>query len=74
MNIQKLSRNPRAIKALTGLQYQEFNDLVPLFEKSLKEIRMKRPDRKRNVGGGQKGALPDIETKLFFVLFSKEES
>ena len=69
MNIQKLSRNPRAVKALTGLQYQEFNDLVPLFEKSLNEIRMKRPDRKRNVGGGQKGALPDIETKLFFVLF-----
>lgn len=69
MNIQKLSRNPRAIKALTGLAYQEFNDLVPLFEKSLNEIRMKRQNRKRNVGGGQKGALPNIETKLFFVLF-----
>ena len=69
MNIQKLSTNPRAIKALTGLSWQEFTDLVPLFEKSLNEIRMKRPNRVRKTGGGQKGRLPTSESKLFFVLF-----
>lgn len=69
MNIQKLARNPRAIKALIGLSYQEFCDLVPVFEKSLNEIRMQRPDRIRKTGGGQKGKLPTGESKLFFVLF-----
>jgi len=30
---------------------------------------MKRPDRIRKTGGGQKGKLPTSESKLFFVLF-----
>jgi hypothetical protein len=69
MNISKLSRDPRAIKALTGLSYQEFTDLVSVFKKSLYEIRMDRRDRKRKPGGGQKGILKTTEDKLFFILF-----
>jgi hypothetical protein len=69
MNIHKLSHDSRAVKALTGLSYQEFLDLVPAFNRSLREIRMEYPHRKRNVGGGQKGKLPTIEDKLFFILF-----
>ncbi len=69
MNISKLSRDKRAIKALTGLSYQEFSDLIPVFEKSLYEIRKQKPNRKRKVGGGKKGKLPTIEDKLFFILF-----
>ena len=69
MNISNLSRDPRAIKALTGLSYEEFTDLVPAFEKSLYEIRMRRRNRKRKPGGGQKGILKTTEEQLFFILF-----
>ena len=69
MNISRLSRDPRAIKALTGLSYQEFSDLVPLFEKSIYEIQMQKRDRRRKAGGGRRGVLKTAEERLFFVLF-----
>jgi hypothetical protein len=69
MNIQKLSRDPRAMRALTGLSYEEFNDLIPTFEKSFRDIQRQKPHRQRKVGGGKKGKLPTIESKLFFILF-----
>jgi len=69
MNISKLARDPRATKALTGLNYQEFSDLIPIFEKSLYEIKKQKPNRKRKVGGGKRGKLPTMESKLFFILF-----
>lgn len=69
MNISKLAYDPRAIKALTGLSYQEFTDLLPVFERALKNLQMKKPNRQRNPGGGQKGHLPTTEAKLFFILF-----
>jgi hypothetical protein len=69
MNIEKLSRDPRAMKALTGLSYQEFADLVPSFGKAVLDIQRKKPNRQRRVGGGKKGKLPTPESKLFFILF-----
>ncbi len=69
MNIATLARNPRASKALIGMSHQEFSDLVPAFEHALIELRMQQPHRKRKVGGGQKGKLPDAQSKLFFILF-----
>ncbi len=69
MNIQKLAHDPRAMKALTGLSHQEFTNLIPSFEKSYQDILRQRPNRKRKVGGGKKGKLPTIESKLFFILF-----
>lgn len=69
MNISKLAHDPRAIKALTGLSYQEFSDLIPVFAKQLKAFQMKKPNRKRKTGGGQKGHLPTAEAKLFYILF-----
>lgn len=69
MNIQKLSHDPRAMKALTGLSYQEFEDLVPTFEKTYRDIQKQKPNRQRKVGGGKKGKLPSPESKLFFILF-----
>ena len=69
MNITKLAHDPRAIKALTGLSYQEFTDLLPVFERALERVQMEKPNRKRNPGGGQKGHLKTGEAKLFFILF-----
>ena len=69
MNIPKLSRDPRAMKALTGLSYQEFINLLPTFEQAIFDIQKQKPNRKRKVGGGKKGKLPTVESKLFFILF-----
>lgn len=57
------------MKALTGLSYQEFEDLVPTFEKTYRDIQKQKPNRQRKVGGGKKGKLPSPESKLFFILF-----
>jgi len=69
MNIQKLSRDHRAMKALTGLSYKEFSSLIPTFEKAVLDIQRHKTNRKRKVGGGRRGKLPTIESKLFFILF-----
>jgi len=69
MKIANLVRNLRVMKAVTGLSYQEFTDLVPLFEKALIAIKMENPKRMRRVGAGQKGHLPTAREKLFFTLF-----
>jgi len=55
--------------ALTGLSYQEFVDLVPVFEKALIAVKMENPQRVRRVGAGIKGHLPTTADKLFFTLF-----
>jgi hypothetical protein len=68
MNISKLSRDKRAIKALTGLSYEEFSNLVPDFKKALYQIRL-NTRKERKPGGGQKGILKTTEEKLFFILF-----
>ncbi len=69
MNISRIARDPRLCKALTGLSYQEFSDLIPVFAKALFELRMQKPKRKRKAGGGRRGKLPTNEAKLFFILF-----
>ena len=57
------------MKALTGLSYQEFTDLVPTFKRALYDIQNEKKGRKRVPGGGRRGKLPTIEDKLFFILF-----
>lgn len=69
MNISKLARDKRAVKALTGLSYEEFTDLVPTFGKALYDLTMAQPNRQRKPGGGQKGHLKTTEEKLFYILF-----
>jgi DDE superfamily endonuclease/Helix-turn-helix of DDE superfamily endonuclease len=69
MNQAKLARNPRTMKALTGLSREEFEALVPTFEKALLQAASEGKDRIRAPGGGRKGSLPTPADKLFFVLF-----
>lgn len=68
MNIEKLSNDPRGIKALTGLTYEEFDNLVESFDKELKIYRNSN-NKHRKTGGGRRGYLPRPKDKLFFVLF-----
>jgi hypothetical protein len=57
------------MRALTGLDYQEFTNLIPVFGASLKEHRLNKRNRRRAIGGGRKGHLKTVEDKLFFILF-----
>ena len=69
MNITKLARNPRAMKAMTGVSYKEFTDLAPIFERAERVHRENKPNRMRKAGGGRKGHLKTVEEKLFYILF-----
>jgi len=57
------------MKALTGMSTQEFQNILPDFERELQRCAADKPNRKRKVGGGQKGHLKTAEAKLFFILF-----
>src|SRR3989344_1401448 len=70
MNINTLHKNPRMMRALTGMSQGEFNELVPDFERELRHHALNRHNRQRKPGGGQKGHLKTVEDKLFFTLFS----
>lgn len=70
MYIATALRSDRMCKALIGLRIAEFEALVPDFAWNYAEYEAKRkPKRKRKIGGGDHGALPSIEEKLFYVLF-----
>lgn len=69
MNMAPVLKSARAMRALTGLSREEFNALVPEFEKELRIHQENQPNRKRKAGGGRKGHLPTAREKLFFILF-----
>lgn len=69
MNISKLARSPRAMKAMTGVSYEEFINLAPTFERVERTYRENKPNRMRKAGGGRKGHLKTAEDKLFYILF-----
>jgi hypothetical protein len=67
-------RNERPFRAFTGLPQKEFDRLLPDFTRCLEAIQKQRyqkhrVQRKRQPGGGRKGALSTPELKLFFILF-----
>jgi hypothetical protein len=69
----KLKRNRRKCVALTGLTPKEFGALLPPFARAYAEQypaekTMTGKPRKRQVGGGRKGVLQEIEQKLLFIL------
>jgi hypothetical protein len=69
MNINTLHKNPRMMRALTGMSLPEFSELLPQFELELYQYYAGQPNRQRKPGGGKPGHLPTIEAKLFFILF-----
>lgn len=67
-------RDDRQFKALTGISFDEFQQLLPVFTESYHELIQKRYEsqqdlRQRKPGGGQKGKLASMELKLFFILY-----
>lgn len=72
INIERAFKDSRLMLALTGVNLQEFNDLIPAFSQAWLEEKRKQHKRKakeRKFGGGRKGFLKTIPEKLFFILF-----
>lgn len=73
LKTEKVLKQTRACLALTGLNPNEFADLLPAFAEALDRQKRRdyhnNPDRQRKLGGGRKGFLPSVSDKLFFILF-----
>jgi len=70
---EELKTKPRKFLSLTSLTPDEFEDLLPAFERAyLKKYpaskTMTGKTRKRKAGAGRKGSLDSIEQKLLFAL------
>lgn len=68
LSIKRALKEERLLLSLTGMRVSEFKRLSDTFEKVL-VADLSRGNRQRAVGAGRKGALRDIESKLFYILF-----
>ena len=73
LTYEEVKTNPRKFLSLTSLTPDEFEDLLPAFEKAyLKKYpaskTMTGKARKRKAGAGRQGSLARIEQKLLFGL------
>lgn len=71
MNHQYLLKHPELFQYVIGINFNQFNDLLPKFSSSLRAAENKRAylkKRVREVGGGRKATLIDDTHKLFFIL------
>jgi hypothetical protein len=68
MNIQHFFSDQRRCKALTGLSSDEFRTLLPTFTQAWISCHASKKGRARKVGGGKKGKLPSMESKLASIL------
>jgi hypothetical protein len=71
LNIKRALKQDRLLRAMTGLNLQAFDALLPIFthwyEKNVLAERTS-PLRQRAIGGGRKAKLLNPQDKLFFIL------
>ena len=68
LDIEKVLTDERTCRALTGQSISSIYNLLPMFEEALISFKSNKKDRKRAIGGGQKGKLPTTKAKLVFIL------
>ena len=68
LDIERVLRQERLLRALTGLNRKAFEALMPKFSQVYEQTRQTQP-RRRALGGGRKARLQTTEAKLFFILF-----
>jgi len=72
INVERAKKSDRVLKALTGLNVVEFENLTLIFQEQLNKERVKVRKKKemiRNEGGGRTHTLQGSESKLMFILF-----
>ena len=67
LNLEKILKQDRQIRATTGLNRKAFETLLPSFEQAYQQMLMQKR-RWRESGGGRKATLLTSENKLFFIL------
>jgi len=69
---REVVKRPALLQRLTGLNVKEFEKILEAFgeqyEKLVIQPRVNAPGRQRALGGGQKGAMPEMADKLLFIL------
>jgi len=75
INIKRIFKDNRLMRATTGLSIKGFDSLAPKFSKALYEIQFQQYEegiragtRQRKPGAGAKGRLKTMQLKLFFIL------
>jgi hypothetical protein len=72
LSYREVTKRPALLQRLTGLNVKEFEKLLDAFnaqyDQQVIQPRVNVLGRKRKVGGGQKGAMPDVTDKLLFIL------
>jgi len=69
MNIQRIIKDDRQLKAAIGMGKEEFLALLPAFSQAwYVELKLLNTNRIRKIGGGKKGALKTMAEKLFAIL------
>jgi hypothetical protein len=70
MNFQSTSKKPREFLALTGLELDEFNKLLPHFKRSLSQSQytLEGKRRQKQCVSYSNSPLPNDKDKLFFIL------
>jgi hypothetical protein len=73
LSYTSLKDRPREFLAATGLTHEEFARLLPAFAAAYEALyppdkTLEGKVRQRQVGGGAKGVLPELEDKLLFIL------
>ena len=72
LNLQRLMRDERLLRALTGLNQKAFNELHTAFVQALldEEVpRRSQKPRQRKQGAGRKPRLETTNEKLIYILF-----
>src|SRR5437763_14249035 len=70
---REVVKRPALLQRLTGLNVKEFEKILEAFgeqyEKLVIQPRVNAPGRQRALGGGQKGAMPEMADKLLLSSF-----
>jgi hypothetical protein len=72
LDLERVKRDDRLLRALTGLNLKALAALYPSFAQALAEApvpRRSQQPRERSVGGGRKPRLASVEDKLIYILF-----
>jgi hypothetical protein len=69
LNLERIFKQDRLIRAMTGLNLKAFEALLPSFAEAYRQSLIK-PEigRKRGLGGGRKATLRTIKDKLLYIL------
>lgn len=72
INVERAKKSDRVLKALTGLNVIEFENLALIFQEQLNKEKLKirrKREMKRSEGGGRFHTLQGTDSKLMFILF-----